>query len=198
MRKAIALIAAGLTLAACSTGTPSTTPTSTSASTTNSAPVSTPTTSTSTEASSSPTGAATSAAPTATDSSRTQSALAAIKTAETSASGKAIELDWSSNRWEVTVVAGKKTQELDVSANGQKVVRRHTEVTDPEDYKRLQSVKHSMADAIQTATAQTPGDLAEADLESRRSKVVWELSIEKTGAGFANVYVDAVSGKITR
>ncbi|HET9648561.1 MAG TPA: PepSY domain-containing protein [Microlunatus sp.] len=108
------------------------------------------------------------------------------------------ELDWSTGRWAVTVVDGKTTHEIDVSADGQKVLRRHTEVTDAEDYKLLQSVKHYMADAIQTATAKTPGDPAEVELESQGSKVVWELSIVKTDGGFANVYVDAVSGKIVR
>jgi uncharacterized membrane protein YkoI len=191
-------------LTACSTATPSPTPTPTPASApaTSSAAAPTPTTA-ATSTAATPTGPAASASPTAPASStalasskRTQNALSALKTAESSANGKATELDWDVNRWEVSVLDGKSKRELDVSADGKKVIRRETDVADAEDYKRLQSVRHYMADAIKTATAKVPGDIDEVDLEARKGKVVWELSIEKTGGGSVYVYVDAASGRI--
>lgn len=198
MRKVIGAIALGLTLTACSSGTPIST--STSAPTTSSASTQTPTTVATSTAAVSSTGPTTpaspTASPTATSANTAQNALRAVQTAETSAKGKAIELDWDVNRWEVTVLDGKTKKELDVSADGQKVLRRETGVAEADDYTRLQSAKYFLDHAIKTATGTVPGDIDEVDLETRHGTLVWELSIDKAGAGSTHVYVDAVAGKI--
>lgn len=194
MRKVIGAIALGLTLTACSSGTPIST--STSAPTTSSASTQTPTTVATSTAAVSSTGPTTPASPTATSANTAQNALRAVQTAETSAKGKAIELDWDVNRWEVTVLDGKTKKELDVSADGQKVLRRETGVADADDYTRLQSAKYFLDHAIKTATGTVPGDIDEVDLETRHGTLVLELSIDKAGAGSTHVYVDAVAGKI--
>jgi uncharacterized membrane protein YkoI len=174
----LASLALAGTLTACSNDEPSETATTTTA---------TPTTAAS----------STTAEPTApTLSVRNQSALDAIKTAEKAGEGAAVELDADANRWDVSVLDGQIEREIDVSDDGKSVIRKESDAADADDIARLQSVKRYIADAVKAAIAKVPGDVDEADLESRKGKVVWEVSIDKTGGGLVNVFVDADTGEV--
>ena len=126
----------------------------------------------------------------------TANALAAIATAEAATEGTAFSLDWTRNRWEIELIAGNRLHEVYLSADGATITKQESERAEAEDRSLLGRAKVLMADAIATVTAATPDAmLVEADLDTRRGNVVWEIDTG-TGTDRQRTYVDAVTGAV--
>lgn len=124
------------------------------------------------------------------------SALTAIETAQAATQGVAFNLDWTRNRWEIELIAGDRMHEVYLSADGTSITKQESERAETEDRRLLERAKVPMADAITTAVASTPDAmLVEADLETRRGEVAWEIH---TGSGTdrQRIFVDAVTGAV--
>lgn len=135
--------------------------------------------------------------PSSTDlSAHNASALTAIDTAQAATQGTAFNLDWTRNRWEIELIAGDRMHEVYLSADGTSITKQESERAEAEDRRLLELAKVPMADAITTAVAATPDAmLVEADLETRRGDVAWEIH---TGSGTdrQRIFVDAVTGAV--
>lgn len=129
-------------------------------------------------------------------SARNQIALAAIQTAEQAVNGTAIEIDSDYRRWEVDVLVDWTEHEIDISADGQTVLRQENSDADTDDFRRLSAVRRFMTEAIRTAVTRTPGDIAEVSLQTVEGTVAWDVTIETQPGQFAYVRVNAASGEV--
>ncbi|MEX0426048.1 PepSY domain-containing protein [Nocardioides sp. DS6] len=157
-------------------------------------------------------GMPTSPAPTSTEpptspapsrSAQTDTALAAIATAERSVpGGKVFDLESDSaggqRRWDVKVASGQRQYELDITADGAKVVDRRQDKTPDDDVAKLKSaaVPLERAIAIAAGRAQGQGKLSSLEIDSDRRTVLWQISFG--GDSGTTVLVDATSGKVLR
>lgn len=124
------------------------------------------------------------------------SALTAIATAQAATEGVAFNLDWTRNRWEVELIAGNRIHEVYLSADGTTITKQESERAEAEDRALLARATVPMADAITTAVATTPDAmLVEADLETRRGDVAWEIHTG-SGADRQRIFVNAVTGAV--
>jgi len=123
-----------------------------------------------------------------------ESALAAITTAEASAGGTAFDVERRQSQWEVYVVVGDTVHEVQVSGDGQQVVRSETDPIEAQDRSRWSAVQVPIADAIRTALAATAGELEEADVDERSGRTAWDVQINQPPR--VDVYVDAVTGEV--
>lgn len=124
------------------------------------------------------------------------SALTAIETAQAATEGIAFNLDWSRNRWEIELIAGSRIHEVYLSADGTSITKQESERAEAEDRRLLEGAKVTMADAITTVVTATPDAvLVEADLDSRRGDVVWEIDTT-VGNNRERTLVDAVTGSV--
>lgn len=123
-------------------------------------------------------------------------ALKAIETAEADTQGVAFNLDWTRNRWEIELIAGSRIHEIYLSADGTTITKRESERAEAEDRRLLERAEVSMADAITTVVTATPDAIVvEADLDSRRGDVVWEVDTT-VGNNRQRTLVDAVTGAV--
>lgn len=123
-------------------------------------------------------------------------ALVAIQTAEAATEGIAFNIDWSRNRWEVELIAGNRIHEVYLSADGTSITKQESERAEAEDRALLSRAEVPMASAITTVVSATPQSLLiEADLDTRRGAVVWEIDVTVDNVRQRN-YVDAVTGDV--
>jgi uncharacterized membrane protein YkoI len=125
----------------------------------------------------------------------------AIATAR-AATGGAPAYDIESERrrgasvWEVKVATGGGTAvEVDVSADGRRVVHRHSLAKRDSEARLVGSAKVSLAAAVRIADAHATGPLDEAELDREHGKLVWSVSFG-SGAAEVEVEVDAASGAV--
>ncbi len=147
-----------------------------------------------------PTSSAPSASPTTSTAgdpaARKAAALGAIKTAEAAVNGTAFSLDWTSDRWELELIANGRMHDIYVSSDGTTIVRQSSDRADAEDVLLLGRAKVTMAEAVSKALETSPeATVVEADLDSRAGQPVWELDTI-TGTQRQRVRVDAVTGQI--
>lgn len=136
--------------------------------------------------------------PTVILSERNQAAFRAIVTAEREVGGTAIEIDSDYKRWEVDVVVDWTEHELDISPDGNSVLRNENSDADTDDFRRLGAVSMYMIEATMLALSTTPGDIAEVSLQTVNGTVVWDVTIEQNTDGFAYVRVNAATGEVLR
>lgn len=186
LNSTIAVVAAaGLALAGC-TATP----------TTGTSPVATaPQTSAAVTETESPAADATTGTNAADDQARNDAALAAITTAEGAVNGRAIDLEWEDDAWEIDVRVAEAVHELRIAADGGSVVRTDDkpDTLDAGEIAALDAATVSMADAVTTALAQRPGRLD--DVEFDEDNAEWEVEITVNGDS-ADVLIDAATGAV--
>ncbi|MFZ0529118.1 MAG: PepSY domain-containing protein [Propionicimonas sp.] len=125
-------------------------------------------------------------------------AFRAILTAEREVGGSAIEIDSDYKRWEVDVLVDWTEHELDISTDGDTLLRNENSDADTDDFRRLAAVTHSMAEATMVALENTPGDVAEVSLQTTNGTVIWDVTIEQESGGFAYVGINAGTGEVIR
>lgn len=100
--------------------------------------------------------------------------------------------------WEVKVAQGRaRPWELDVSADGRRVVRRHRRGHVDDDARKAARATVPLATALRTAGRRAGGGrFDEAEIDRARGRVVWEATFERGGGREVEVTVDARSGKV--
>lgn len=120
-------------------------------------------------------------------------ALAAIATAQSSVNGRAVDLEWDDNEWEVDVLVGDVVHDLRVSADGSQVVRTDDDpdTVDADDLTRINESTITMEQAIETALAERQGRLTDADLDEDEHE--WDVEVDDQ-----EIRVDSRTGEIKR
>lgn len=146
---------------------------------------------------------ATTSAGATSSSSRLSSAGRAVKTAGKKVShGRPYDVERDRYKgkqvWEIKVAAGKgRPTELDVSANGRKVVRRSRHKRDDDVAKALKA-KVSLAKALRTAGKRAKGRFSEGEIDRKGGKIVWTASFKQSGGAEKEVIIDARTGKVIK
>lgn len=128
-------------------------------------------------------------------------ALRAIATAERSENGRAYEIDDEDddNTWEVDVMVGDRSIEVNVSGDGNTVISRDDDDdADDDDRARLDRAQISLTQAIEAALAEVPGALDDAELDDEDDRDVWEVSIDVSGDDDVEVYVSTQDASILK
>lgn len=100
--------------------------------------------------------------------------------------------------WEVKVDTGTaRPRELDVSAQGTKVLRNRRSARPDRDAVRSRSASISLATAITIAGRRARGCFDEAEIDRTRGRLVWSVSF-KQGRTETEVDVDARSGAVVK
>lgn len=122
-------------------------------------------------------------------------AVRAVTTAESSAGGRAFELESEDDEWQVHVAVGDREVEVRVSADGGQVLASDdSDGLDADDRTALDAATTTLADAVRIAASQNPGGvrIEEAQLESDNGVAVWQVDLE----GGANVSVSGADGSV--
>lgn len=155
--------------------------------------------------------ATTSAAPTASPSSaaaapadaqaHNDAALAAISTAAGAANGTAYEIDDEDDdqTWEVDVMVGERSVEVEVSGDGRTVqAQTDDDDADDDDRARLGRAQTTLEQAIEAALAEVPGTLDDVELDDEDGVDVWEVTIDGPESDDVEVYVAADDARIIK
>ncbi|WP_295852914.1 PepSY domain-containing protein [uncultured Microbacterium sp.] len=121
-------------------------------------------------------------------------AVRAVTTAESTAGGRAFQLETDDGAWEVHVASGDREVEVRVSADGS-TVRSSSDsgALDAEDRTALEAASTTLADAVRIAAAQgTGGAVEEAELERDDTTARWSVDL----AGGITVRVSAADGSV--
>lgn len=117
--------------------------------------------------------------------------------------GKAYDIETDRLRgkpvWEVKVARGTtRAYELDVSADGRKVLRRRAKTVD-DDVRKLRDAKVGLAKALRTAARRAKGAAFDsAEIDRSGGRLVWEATFKAPGDRELEVDVDARTGKVLR
>lgn len=134
---------------------------------------------------------------------RLEPALRAVNTAERKVRGsKAYDVEDDRLRgervWKVKVAVGtSRRYELDVRADGRKVLRERRRTRIDDDVRKRAQAKIPLAKALRIAAARAGGGtFAEAEIDRWRGRITWEATFERSGDREIEVRVDARSGKV--
>jgi uncharacterized membrane protein YkoI len=125
----------------------------------------------------------------------------AIATARAAAGGApAYDIESERRRgtsvWEVKLATGGgRAVEVDVSADGRRVVHRHDLANRDHEASLVGSAKVTLAAALRTAAAQASGPFDEAELDREHGSLVWSASFG-SGENEVEIEVDAGSGAV--
>lgn len=129
-------------------------------------------------------------------------ALKAIDTAEKEIGGKVVDLDWDDDKsgWDVEVVKGNKSHEIEISPDGSKITNRdEVEDVDSDDRREYDAIKVDIRKAIETALKDTPGGLDDVSVDEEQGQIMWEVDVYPEGGGSdVTIYIDVKSGKILK
>ena len=129
-------------------------------------------------------------------------ALKAIDTAEKEIGGKVVDLDWDDDKsgWDVEVVKGNKSHEIEISPDGSKITNRdEVEDVDSDDRREHDAIKVDIRKAIETALKDTPGGLDDVSVDEEQGQIMWNVEIYPEGGGSdVTIYIDVKSGKILK
>ena len=129
-------------------------------------------------------------------------ALKAIDTAEKEIGGKVVDLDWDDDKsgWDVEVVKGNKSHEIEISPDGSKITNRdEVEDVDSDDRREYEAIKVDIRKAIETALKDTPGGLDDVSVDEEQGQIMWEVDVYPEGGGSdVTIYIDVKSGKILK
>ena len=129
-------------------------------------------------------------------------ALKAIDTAEKEIGGKVVDLDWDDDKsgWDVEVVKGNKSHEIEISPDGSKITNRdEVEDVDSDDRREYDAIKVDIRKAIETALKDTPGGLDDVSVDEEQGQIMWEVDVYPEGCGSdVTIYIDVKSGKILK
>ena len=129
-------------------------------------------------------------------------ALKAIDTAEKEIGGKVVDLDWDDDKsgWDVEVVKGNKSHEIEISPDGSKITNRdEVEDIDSDDRREYDAIKVDIRKAIETALKDTPGGLDDVSVDEEQGQIMWEVDVYPEGGGSdVTIYIDVKSGKILK
>ncbi|WP_127571126.1 PepSY domain-containing protein [Georgenia faecalis] len=127
-------------------------------------------------------------------------AIGALAAAEAvSENGRAYELDRDDDEgaWQVHVAVDDLEREVEVSADGNTVVREEDEgPVDADDRARLDAASTSANEAAMTALTDIQGNVEEIELEGPEDAPVWRVEVRTTDGANVEVRVDAVTGDI--
>lgn len=132
---------------------------------------------------------------------RNAAALRAIATAEQSEGGTAYAIDDEDDdrSWEVDVMVGDRSVEVEVSWDGNSVISRDDDDDDDDDERRaLERAQVSLSEAIQAALAEVPGELDDAELDDDDDRDHWEVTIDEASDDDVEVYVSIEDGSIIK
>lgn len=122
-----------------------------------------------------------------------------VATAEDEAGGTAYEIDDQDEdgTWEVDVAKdGKTSVEVDVSADGSKVVSTDDDDDlDSEDRRALDAAKITVTEAVEAAMEEADGTFDDVELETEDGKHFWEVSLDGPSGDDTEVRVDVQTGK---
>ena len=129
-------------------------------------------------------------------------ALKAIDTAEKEIGGKVVDLDWDDDKsgWDVEVVKGNKSHEIEISPDGSKITNRdEVEDVDSDGRREYDAIKVDIRKAIETALKDTPGGLDDVSVDEEQGQIMWEVDVYPEGGGSdVTIYIDVKSGKILK
>jgi len=135
--------------------------------------------------------------------SRLERAVRAARTAERRISGgRAYDIEADRHRgkrvWETKVAMGTtRAYEVDVSADGRKVVRVRRRWRTDDDVRKAARATVSLPRALRTAGRRAEGGtFDEAEIDRSRGRIVWEVTFRKSGDRELEVTIDARTGKV--
>jgi uncharacterized membrane protein YkoI len=119
-------------------------------------------------------------------------AVRAVHTASRGVSPKAYDLERERHRWEVKFADGT---ERHVTLDGRRVTATRR---DDDGSRRVAHARVSLATALKTAAKRAHGTLTDAEIETSRGRLVWNVSFERSDDDETEVLVDAKSGRVVR
>jgi uncharacterized membrane protein YkoI len=137
--------------------------------------------------------------------SATAEVAAAVRALQTAAravpQGKAFGLDPETRGgqrvWDVKVASGQRQFDLDVTADGSRVLTRRQDPTPDDDVRKLRSVRVDASRAVRLAARHQDGQLTDLDLDTTDAgTVVWEVDFHQPDGSTATVSIHARTGKI--
>ncbi len=135
--------------------------------------------------------------------SRLAQARRAVRTAERAVQGgRAYDIESDLLRgvrvWEVKVAQGAvRPHEIDVSADGRRILRRQRRARVDLDARRVAQAKVTLGSALTIAGARArTGTFDEAEIEREHGRLVWEVVFEHSGGREVEIKVDALTGKV--
>ena len=131
---------------------------------------------------------------------RNAAALRAIATAEQSEGGTAYAIDDEDDdrSWEVDVMVGDRSVEVEVSWDGNSVISRDDDDDDDDERRALERAQVSLSEAIEAALAKVPGELDDAELDDDDDRDAWEVTIDEADDDDVEVYVSIEDGSIIK
>jgi uncharacterized membrane protein YkoI len=129
-------------------------------------------------------------------------ALRALQTAARAVpNGKAFDLDDDTRggqpSWEVKVASGQRQFDLDVTADGARVLNRREDRTPDDDVRKLRSVKVDAQRALRLAAQRQAGKVTDLDLDTTDAgTVVWEVDFRQPDRSTTTVTIHARTGKV--
>lgn len=122
--------------------------------------------------------------------------LAAIALAEAEVGGIAHEVDEDDGRWEIDVALDGESIEVAVDAAGTEVLGTSSDSRiSAGDLEALDEAVVSIAEAIEIALAEAPGEIEDVDLDTRDGRYVWDVEIETTSDD-VSIEIDILTGEI--
>ena len=115
--------------------------------------------------------------------------------------GKAFGLDPGTRGgqrvWDVNVASGQRQFDLDVTADGARVLRRREDPTPDDDVRKLRSVRVDAARAVRLAGQHQGGQLTDLDLDTTDAgTVVWEVDFRQPDGSTVTVSIHARTGEL--
>lgn len=133
------------------------------------------------------------------------SLVQAIERATQAVPGKAIDAELGDGkhagvRYEVEVItpAGDSVEVWVDAATGQASQHKNDGKAKRKDLQRLEEAKASIHQAIQSATAHTPGTPVNAELDAHWGKTSYQVDVLQADGALMEVKVDAADGKVIR
>jgi uncharacterized membrane protein YkoI len=129
-------------------------------------------------------------------------ALRALRTAARAVpQAKAFDLDDDTRGgqpiWEVKVASGQRQFDLDVTADGTRVLNRREDPTPDDDVRKLRSVKVDATRALRLAAQRQDGQVTDLDLDTTDAgTVVWEVDFRQPNGTTTTVAIHARTGKV--
>lgn len=129
----------------------------------------------------------------------------AITRATQAVPGKAIEAQLDSGdgmgpRYEIEVItpAGESVEVWVNATTGQAAQHKNDGAAKRKDRKRLEEARSTLEQAIQAATAHTPGKAVSAELDAHWGKTSYQIEVLQADGVLMEVKIDAVDGKVIR
>lgn len=130
---------------------------------------------------------------------RTQAAVSALETAADAVpNGRPFDLETDTYRsdevWDVKVASGGNEFHLYISEDGSSVVNQEQDEIADDDAQKVAGVQLSAVDALKQVAGQYGGDVSEIEIDTENGKDVWQIELNQSDGTELEVTIDANTG----